>query len=117
MNYEVRMTPYVGDYGADLIVKKDDVVTVVQCKRFNYPHKVGARDVQTTLGSMHQYNATKSILVTSSDFTRQALTQARNAPIELWNIIMLRELYKNAYLKETKALQTTLENWNSTVSK
>jgi hypothetical protein len=99
LTYEVELLPFIGDYGADLIVKKDDNIILVQCKKYGGKNRVGAPDVQRTLGSMHRYNANKAILVTTSDFTRQARIQASNAPIELWNKRKLREQYEIAYLK------------------
>jgi restriction endonuclease Mrr len=98
MNYEVTLTNYIGDYGADLIVKKDSEILVVQCKKYMEKHKVGAPEVQRTLGSMYRYNASKAILVTTSDFTNKARIQAREAPIELWNNRILREQFMKAYL-------------------
>jgi restriction system protein len=99
MKYDVEVTQYTGDYGADIIIKKDNSTSVVQCKRYAENHKVGAPDVQMTLGSMYRYNASKAILVTTSDYTKQARTQARTAPIELWNARKLREEFEKAYLK------------------
>lgn len=99
MNYDVRRTPVSGDYGADIIVKKDYITIVVQCKKYDVNNKVGAPEVQRTLGSMHRYNASKAILVTTSEFTKQARTQALKAPIDLWDRKKLREQFEIAYLK------------------
>jgi len=99
MKYDVTRTPLTGDYGADLIVKKNNETIVVQCKKYGEEHKVGAPDVQRTLGSMYRYNASKSILITTSDFTNQAKIQASKAPIELWNKRKLREQFMKAYFE------------------
>lgn len=99
MKYDVARTPLTGDYGADLIVKTDNETIVVQCKKYGEKHKVGAPDVQRTLGSMYRYNASKSILITTSDFTNQAKIQASKAPIELWNKRRLREQFMKAYFE------------------
>jgi restriction system protein len=98
MKYDVARTPLTGDYGADLIVKKDNETIVVQCKKYGEEHKVGAPDVQRTLGSMYRYNANKAILITTSDFTKQAKIQGAKAPIELWNKRKIREQYLKVYL-------------------
>ena len=74
-----------GDYGADVIVKKDGQTTVVQVKKWAPHNLVGAPDVRSVLGCLHTFNAEKAILVTTSDFTEQAKIQAKGAPIELWN--------------------------------
>jgi hypothetical protein len=98
MGYRVDLTPATGDYGADLIAVKDMNRIVVQVKRYSPNNPVGAPTVQQTLGSMWKYNANKSILVTTSYFTKQAIEQARNAPIELWDREKLYRLIDRYFL-------------------
>ena len=97
MGYSARVTAKSdgyegGDYGADIIAKKDGQTTVVQVKKWAPHNLVGAPDVRSTLGCMHTFGASKAILVTTSDFTEQARIQAKGAPIELWNWTYLRQL-------------------------
>jgi HJR/Mrr/RecB family endonuclease len=54
-------------------------------------------DVQRILGAMNykDYSADRAILITTSDFTKMAIEQARGNPIELWNNAKLkREIAK-----------------------
>lgn len=91
MGYEVTNLPYVGDYGADLLAKRDKEIIVVQAKKYSLNNRVGAPEVQRTLGSIWKYNATRAMLVTTSRFTTESYEQAKGAPIELWDRDKLKE--------------------------
>ena len=83
--------PHIKDYGIDLIVEKEGERIGVQAKYYQKGNKVGSPEVQQALGSIFYYDASKVILVTTSDFTNPAYDQTRNAPIELWNYIKLKK--------------------------
>jgi len=91
MGYEVTNLPHVGDYGADLLIKKSGEIVVVQVKKYGLGNSVGAPEVQKTLGSMWKYKASRAFLVTTSGFTTKAYEQAHDAPIDLWNREKLKE--------------------------
>ena len=84
---DVIITPKSCDYGIDIIVRDKDEVIGIQAKKYAHGNNVGNRDVQRLLGAMqlHTLKANKGILITTSDFTVQAIEQAKEAPIELWN--------------------------------
>lgn len=89
MGYEVTNLPYVGDYGADVLAKRNGRTTVVQVKKWK--GRVGAPTVQKTLGSTWKYKANKAILITTGTFTWKAYEQSKGAPIELWDRKKLKE--------------------------
>jgi len=91
IGYAVTVTPYVADYGADVIAEKPGEKIVVQVKKY-VGSNVGAPEIQQILGSMWKYKATKAIIVTTTDFTKAAVEQAKGAPIELWNINTLNRV-------------------------
>jgi uncharacterized protein YbcV (DUF1398 family) len=97
MGYEANVTAKSGDYGVDVIARKDKDVIAIQVKLFNYGNNVGNTYVQKLLGSMQlsTLRANKSILITSSDFTIQANEQAKAAPIELWNGDYVKSIFAN----------------------
>lgn len=88
LGYKVELTSRRSDYGADLILKKDDEVIVIQAKR--YSKAVGIRAVQEIIGAMSYYRASKGIVVTNNYFTSNAVNLAQKSSIELWdrNIII-----------------------------
>lgn len=105
MGYSVRLTSRTVDFGVDVVAKKEDDVIAIQAKKYRRGNNVGNRDIQRLLGAMQhrKVRANKSILATSSDFTVQAVEQAKETPIELWNGKYLAKMIeKYLILPETK---------------
>lgn len=68
--YKVEITPSSGDYGADLIVEKNGVSTVIQCKRRN--SKAGIRAVQEVYTAKDFYDLDAAVVITNNDYTNSA---------------------------------------------
>jgi len=81
--YLTIVTQASSDMGADVIARNKNETIVIQVKKWN--GTVGGPDVHKTLGSMISQHATKALVVTTSDFTRQAYKIAEGNPVELWN--------------------------------
>lgn len=100
MGYKTQLTPYVKDYGADVIAEKGLERVVVQVKKYTNPkQRVGSTDIQRLLGAMITYNANKAIFITTTDFTNEARKQAKGTPAELWNYTMLCKKIREYLLK------------------
>lgn len=82
LGYEVRHTGRFGDYGGDLVVKKDGVKTLVQAKRSKYP--VRQKAVQEAVAAKGVYGCTKAMVVTNNLFTGHAQNLAKANGVELW---------------------------------
>jgi restriction system protein len=83
LGYKVTLTPYQGDWGADLVVSRDGVKTVVQAKR--YRKAVGVAAVQEVVAAKAVYNCSHALVVTNSRFTPEAITLAKANGVEMWN--------------------------------
>ena len=83
LDYQVRRTQYVGDYGADLIIEGGGVKTVVQAKR--YAKTVGIQAVQEAVAAKGMYGCMEAMVVTNSTFTRAAEQLARANRVALWD--------------------------------
>ena len=92
MGFSVNLTPYISDFGADIIATRGNDRIVIQVKKYSIGKNVGAKEVREILGAMWKYRANKAIIITTSDFTILAQEQAKNAPIELWNRDILYQL-------------------------
>ena len=81
--YQVEVTPYVGDWGADLVIANSRRRTVVQAKRWK--KRVNPRAIQEAVASKAKYNCQDAMVVTNSYFTQAAKELARANSVELWN--------------------------------
>jgi hypothetical protein len=97
MGYTTEVTSKSCDYGVDIIAKNAVEIIAIQVKKYSSGNNVSNVDVQRILGAMNykDYSADRAILITTSDFTKMAIEQARGNPIELWNNAKLkREIAK-----------------------
>ena len=94
MGYFCNVTKKTGDYGVDVVARKGKDTIVIQAKKYKHGNNVGNVDVQKILGAMWKYEANKAIVVTTSDFTVQAESQAKEAPVELWDRQTLHAMVK-----------------------
>lgn len=79
--YKVKMTATTGDFGADLILSKEDRRIVVQAKR--YSKAVGIKAVQEVIAAVKMYGATEAWVVTNSGFTKAAVELAGKHEVKL----------------------------------
>jgi restriction system protein len=82
LGYAVEVTRFRGDYGADLIVKKDGRKIAVQAKR--YAKAVGLKAVQEVLAARGMYGCDSALVVANQEFTPQAVKLARANGVTLW---------------------------------
>jgi restriction system protein len=81
--YAVRRVGRSGDFGGDLILKKDGWSIVVQAKR--YRGFVGVRAVQEAVGARGYYRCDRAWVVTNSRFTPPAVELAQANCVELFD--------------------------------
>jgi restriction system protein len=83
LGYHVDHTGQAGDYGADLVISKAGVRTIVQAKRWK--KSVGVDAIQQAVAAKSMYQATAAMVVTNNWFTAQARTLAQSNGVELWD--------------------------------
>jgi len=81
VRYFLRVT-LTGDYGADLILRKDHQRIAVQAKC--YIGSVGVAAVQETLSGMAYYQCHSAWVVTTGNFTVNALELATKSKVRLF---------------------------------
>ncbi len=85
LGYQVRVSPPQGDKGADLVVTRDGVRGIVECKHYLGERKVSGPMVQKLLGAKEYYNATEAYLVTAGELTEAAWDVSRKAShLRVW---------------------------------
>jgi restriction system protein len=80
--YQVEMTPSTGDYGADLILQKDQKHIAVQAKC--YAGSVGVSAVQEALSGMAYYQCHSAWVVTTGNYTPNAVELAKKSNVRLF---------------------------------
>jgi restriction system protein len=83
LGFAVVRTRSVGDYGADLVVRKDGVRTIIQAKR--HQRRVGVKAVQEAVAAKGYYGCSEAMVVTNSYYTKQAAELARANGVILWD--------------------------------
>ena len=79
--YQVETTPVTGDYGADLILVKNNQRIAVQAKC--YTGSVGVSAVQQALSGKAYYHCDKAWVVTTGNYTTNAVRLARKSAVNL----------------------------------
>lgn len=96
--YKTQMTSGGGDYGADVVARKKGLTLIISAKRYEESRKVGNRWIQQLIGAMPHFDADQAVLITTSDFTRQAIQQAEKSTIELINGEELSRIIRKYWL-------------------
>ena len=95
--YHIESTPTSGDQGIDLILKKDDKTTIVQCKGHRNP--IGPAIARELFGSMTAFGADDAILACTGGFTRGVYDFVRGKPITLVSAKELAEMVESVQRK------------------
>ena len=100
LGYTGYLTPKTENYGADLVLQKDEIKVVVQAKRWK--NSVGIDAIQQVMVAIKRYDANKGLVVTNSSFTKSAYELANSNAIELWDRTKLIEVMDKSKGKEGK---------------
>jgi restriction system protein len=95
LGYEVEQTGGTGDEGADLRLRRKDLLAIVQCK-YHKRGVVGSPELQRFLGTVHHTGSHKGFFVTTSTFSLAAEKFVADHPIELVDGPRLVELVQEA---------------------
>ena len=104
--YRVLTTPTTGDFGADLILEKNDKRIAVQAKRNK--SNVGIKAVQEVAGAKKHYKANETWVVTNSNFTKAAEELAKSNDVVLFGRErLIAYTLKAKSAKDDRAKKTT----------
>ena len=94
--HSVKITQASGDYGIDLLAKKNHVSYGFQCKR--YQKNIGVSAIQQAYGGISYYHLDRAIVITNSYFTEAAYQLASVNDILLIDRTKLLKMLKKAKL-------------------
>lgn len=83
-------TPATGDFGVDILAKKDGISYAIQCKRYQEP--VGLEAIQQVYAGRAYYDCHVAAVLTNQTFTANAWKLADKLGVVLWDREALREL-------------------------
>ncbi len=95
------------DSGIDLILRKNDETTLVQCKQWK-TYKVGVKIIRELYGVMAAEKAHRGVIATCGRFTRDAVAFAEGKPLELLDGSALWHLVER--VKEEQATPTSYDD-------
>ena len=99
MGYAVQLIGKTGDQGGDLIITKDQERILIQAKCY-INMTVGNSEVQEAVAARGHYDCNKAMVVTTSNFTKEATELAKTNNIKLVSKDLLQKLLLD-YLKES----------------
>jgi HJR/Mrr/RecB family endonuclease len=99
MGYKVEHIGRSGDQGGDLIANNNGERILIQAKCYK-DWSTGNDAVQQVVGAMQHYNCNRTMVITTSHFTPEAITLAKDNRTELVSKEHLQELLQN-YLGES----------------
>ncbi|WP_410512114.1 restriction endonuclease [Paenibacillus sp. BR2-3] len=82
--FEYEVTKRTGDGGKDIILRREDELRLVECKRYTTT-KVGRSDIQKFHSAIMECSAKEGFFVTTGEFSKQALECASDKPIQTIN--------------------------------
>ena len=98
MGYSVERTPTSGDQGVDLVLRKNGVTIVVQCKA--HKNVVGPAVVRELFGSMVAFRAKAAILACTGGFTKGVHEFVKGKPISLLDASAIARMAQRATIDE-----------------
>jgi Holliday junction resolvasome RuvABC ATP-dependent DNA helicase subunit len=90
MGYTVEITPGTSDNGIDLLLRKNNQLIGVQCKRSNTPIREAV--IRDFHGALISSGAQSGYVITTSTFTSHAYSFAEGKPIQLVDLEALLDL-------------------------
>lgn len=103
LGLRVKKTKASHDYGADLIIKFNKQIILVQCKLY-FKHSVGNSAVQEIATALDYYNADMGLVITNSYFTKSAINLSTCSGIKLIDRSKLQELLCSKNTRELKSI-------------
>ncbi len=97
IGYKVEHIGHSKDQGGDLVINRGLERIVIQAKK--YIGNVGNKAVQEVVAARNHYNCNGTIVITSSNFTQEAMALAKTNNVRLINKAELQKLLFS-YLKE-----------------
>lgn len=101
LEYDVEKTPSSGDFGGDLVIRKNGKSIVVQAKQ--YSSSVGFDAVKEAYFALSYYGADEAWVISTSSYTRQARLAANKVGVKLIDGPRLTKLITESSSKSNRS--------------
>ncbi|WP_018250378.1 restriction endonuclease [Orenia marismortui] len=101
--YYAFSTKSSSDFGVDVLASKPGERIAIQCKRYKYNNSTGIKAIQEVVSGKPYYKADKTIVITTSYFTKSAKELAEIHSVELWDWNILKKEVIEEYLTKFKS--------------
>ena len=108
--YQVDLTKKSHDYGADLVLKKNKKISIVQAKC--YGKNIGIKAVQEIISAKIHYNADEMFVASNRYFSKDAIVLASEHNIKLID----RDVISNLIKKYMPQIETSQKRFVATTS-
>ena len=111
MGYNAKTTSKTNDGGFDIVLHRNQITTIVECKCYAQDHNVSRPLIQKLVGANQTKNADRMMFVTTSDYTVGALKYANETGVETINGEQLSELIVKYYNIKNMDVKVNTYEW------
>lgn len=105
--FKAEVTPATGDGGVDIIMHKDNLKYIVQCKKYSN-HPVTPQELRALWGVKDDFSADRILMVTTSTLTKMGKQFLSNKPN--FSVLTLNEIIYLAQNPQNKSNTTKTKN-------
>ena len=102
----IKQTKATVDMAVDLFADKDGESYVIECKKYDFMHKVSRRDLMLLESARHYFKRDKALFVTLSSFPKTAFQYAKEVGMELLDGNQLLKIHN----KNITSLKPKMDN-------
>lgn len=115
MGYAARVTPPTNDGGYDILVSKENIVGIVECKCYS-SSSIGRPAIQKLMGANSVIHADEMYFITTSYFSKPAIDYARQMGITLIDGTELIRLVQEKNTSSENSVKVRRCDWELTIS-
>lgn len=116
MGFQAQVTPPSNDGGYDVILTRDSITTIVECKCYSINHHIGRPAIQKLVGANSVVHVDNIVFITTSDFSESAVQYARDSDVSLINGEKLLNLLNTYGFVNASDITSDTSEWQLNVS-
>lgn len=115
IGYDVQVTQKSRDGGYDLVICKNNITSLVECKMYSLNNKVSRPTLQKLIGANETVLADELVFITTSSFSTPAIEYASKVDIQLIDgKELMNRMTSSGYLSSDVEVPT-IDEWSLTI--